>query len=98
MPREIVNTTLTAQNAMVRLKTRVNPQINRSALPVGTVRFVAKVKIDESGNVTVRDVTGPNAFLNNPVRAAVEQWKFIPALVSGQVRCVETDLPIVLNP
>jgi tetratricopeptide (TPR) repeat protein len=89
---------MTSQNAMVRLKTRVNPQIPRAALPAGTVRFVAKVRIDESGNVTVRDVQGPNTFLNNPVRAAVGQWKFVPAMVSGRARCVETELPIVLNP
>jgi tetratricopeptide (TPR) repeat protein len=86
------------QNAMLRLKSRVNPQIPRGAAPTGTVRFTTKVRIDDAGNVSVLDVQGANGSLNNSVRAAVEQWKFAPAVVEGQTRCVETELPIVLNP
>jgi hypothetical protein len=31
------------------------------------------------------------------MRAAIEQWKFHPAIVLDQRRCVETDLPVVLS-
>jgi tetratricopeptide (TPR) repeat protein len=88
---------MATQLAMVRIKTRVDPEIPRAAKPATPVRIVMKVKIDEAGNVAVKDVQGANNFLNSRVKTAVEQWKFIPAVVAGKARCVDTELPIVLN-
>ena len=82
---------------MVRVKSRVNPQIPRGMAPIGTLRFVTKVRIDDSGNVSVLDVQSQTGSLNDFIKAAVEQWKFTPAVVDGQPRCVETELPIVLS-
>jgi len=56
------------------------------------------VRIDKKGNVTVSEVQSTTLGLNMPVKAAVEQWKFIPALLDDQPRCVDTELPILLNP
>jgi hypothetical protein len=84
--------------AMVRLKSRVSPEIPRAARPAAPVKLVVKITIDRAGNVAVRDVRSPNAYFEEPVKVAVEQWKFFPASVGGQPTCVQTELPIVLTP
>ena len=56
-----------------------------------------QARIDEKGNVTVKEVRGGNAAIQNAVKAAVERWKFLPAIVEQQVRCVETEIPIVIS-
>jgi len=90
---------LQTQEAMVRLKNRVDPQIPRAVRPTSPTSFVLKINIDKSGNVSVKDVQSPNLALNGPIKAAVEKWKFAPALVEeDQPRCVDTELPILLNP
>jgi len=89
---------MNAQLALTRLKNRVDPEIPRSARPAAPIKIVMKVKIDEAGNVAVKDVQGTNSFLNDRVKTAISQWKFVPALAAGKARCIDTELPIVLNP
>jgi len=83
--------------AMARLKTRVEPQVPPE---VGRkqVRVRAVVRIDDSGNTSVRGLTGGSPVVNRAVVKAVQNWKFYPAKVDNQPRCVETELPIELNP
>ena len=62
------------------------------------VSFNVKVKIDESGNVEVKEVAGGSHYLNEAMKVAIEKWKFIPAMTQDQgSRCVETELPVVLS-
>ena len=85
---------------MVRLKTRVDPVpppaaynlLRRSPL---TVRV--KTRIEETGSVTVNQTQGENAAVNEAVRSAVQRWKFSPAIVHDEIRCVETEIPIVIR-
>jgi hypothetical protein len=79
--------------AMARLKSRVDPEIPASAVTRST-RVRVQARIDEDGNVSVKGVRGGNAAVQNAVKGAVEQWKFLPAIVEQQVRCVETEIPI----
>jgi TonB family protein len=85
--------------ALTRLKTRVDPEFPAYLVSqIGTQMTVrVKATISEKGNVTAKDVRGDNPLLNNAVKAAVEQWKFSPALLDGGARCVETEIPIVIN-
>jgi hypothetical protein len=90
-----MNTTL----AMVRLKTRVNPEIppaiQRSIRSPITVQV--KGRIDEGGNIAVTDVQGTNPSINMAVSTAVEQWKFSPIADANGRRCVETEIPILIQ-
>jgi len=85
------------QLAMTRVKTRVEPTIAPNRLPTRTMTIRLKLRIDANGNVTVNSVTGDDAYLNEQMRAAVAQWKFVPAIVQDQPRCVETEIPINLG-
>jgi hypothetical protein len=87
--------------AMTRLKVRVNPEISptiRGFLRETQATVRVKLKIDETGNVTVTDLQGTNAMLNNSIRTAVERWKFAPTIDMNGPRCVETEIPIVVGP
>jgi hypothetical protein len=86
------------QLAMTRLRTRVDPDIPRSARPGTPVRLLVKANIDNTGRVTVHEIQGGDDFFKERVKAAVEQWRFLPAITGEQARCVETELPIVLSP
>jgi len=88
------------QLALVRLKTRVDPEIPPSLRDLlrrspATVRV--RIRIDEKGDVTISQTAGDNNILNQAVRTAVARWKFHPAIVQGQTRCVDTEIPIVIN-
>jgi tetratricopeptide (TPR) repeat protein len=88
---------VSSQLAKTRLRTQVNPEIPRGAMSRSlTVRV--RLRIDESGNVEVNGMDGGNAEINPAIQAALERWKFTPAIVDGRPQCVETELPIVLNP
>jgi hypothetical protein len=91
---------MTAQLALLRLKTRVDPEI-----PPSLKGFVkngqnapirVKARIDESGNVVAADVEGGSP-LNAAVKTAVQAWKFTPVRDQSGPRCVETEISIVLN-
>jgi tetratricopeptide (TPR) repeat protein len=88
---------MSSQQAMVRVKSQVSPDIPRNMLSAAGVNIAVKVKIDENGNVAVKEVTGENRFINEAMRTAIEKWKFFPAILEDQRRCVETELPVVLN-
>jgi len=82
--------------AMTRLKTRVEPQVPLE-MRRKQLRVRAAVRIDDSGNTSVRALTGGSPVVNRAVVKAVQNWKFYPAKVDNQPRCVETELPIELS-
>jgi len=86
-----------AQQAMARIKSQVTPNIAQERIPAAPVNFRVKVRIDETGNVSVTEIAGSNSYVNQAMRAAIERWKFSPAMVQDQPRCVETELPVVLK-
>jgi tetratricopeptide (TPR) repeat protein len=88
------------QLALTRLKSRVDPQFSAlviSQLKITPVTVRVKARINEKGEPTATELNGGNPLLYNPIRAAFEQWRFTPALVEGESRCVETEIPIVIN-
>jgi len=87
---------MSAQLAFVRLKTRVDPQFP-NGLGQRSVSVRVKARIDEKGNVTVGEALGGTPVIRSAVQKAVEQWKFLPAIVESAPRCVETEFPIVIN-
>jgi len=91
---------MSATLALPRLKTRVDPQFPSFVLSqIGSTQAIVHVKatINEKGEVTARDVSADNALLNGPVKSAIEQWRFLPALINGRARCVDTEIPIVIS-
>jgi len=89
-------------SALTRLRNRVEPQFPANlisqirSLPV-TVRV--KVRIDVNGSVTISEMLGGDPRLYDPIRTAVDQWKFLPAITADSgVRCVDTELPFVVRP
>jgi TonB family protein len=85
--------------ALARLKTRVDPEFPPFVISqIGTQTTVrVKVTISQKGDVTAKEVHSDSPILNNAVKAAVEQWKFAPALMGGEARCVDSEIPIVIN-
>jgi len=88
---------MTAQLALVRLRTRVNPDLPEFTRVPRPVNVRVQVKIGENGEVTVRSVQGGPPTWHEAIRAAVQKWKFLPAVVADQTRCVETEIPISIN-
>ena len=89
---------MSSQLAMARIKTRISPSIPPERMPMTPVSFNVKVRIDESGNVEVKDVAGGSHYLNEAMKVTIEKWKFIPAITQDHgSRCVETELPVVLS-
>jgi hypothetical protein len=90
------------QAAMLRLKTSIKPELPpnlETTLQNPLTRNVrVEARIDENGDVSVRSVRGENTAINNIVHRAVEAWKFTPAILDNEPRCVETVLPIVITP
>lgn len=86
--------------ALTRLKNRVDPQFSsyvRSLVKESPVTVRVKTRISETGDATAAELNGGNALLYDGVRAAIDQWKFSPAIVQGEARCVETEIPVVLK-
>lgn len=91
---------MNSQLALARLKTRVEPDFPPyllSQVKEPSVTVHVKARIDEKGNVATSEVYAGNPFLHTAVRTAFQQWKFTPALVDEQPRCVETDIPIIIR-
>lgn len=82
--------------AINRLRQRVNPQFDPSLQRYVTRGIRVAIQIGIDGSVSVKQVLNANARIAEALRAAVEQWKFYPALVDNEPRCVETELPINL--
>jgi hypothetical protein len=91
---------MNAQLALVRLKKRVDPSFPdmlRSQIRATSVTVRVKARIDEKGDVVTADPEGGNAILHDRIREAVQQWKFSPAIIQGEARCVDAEIPIVIN-
>jgi hypothetical protein len=90
-----------SQLALTRLKTRVDSVISREAKKylrnTGGTQVRVKARINETGDVAVTGVVEGNPILNNVVRDAVVQWKFSPIRDASGVRCVDTEIPLVLK-
>jgi hypothetical protein len=89
-----------AQLALTRLKSRVDPQFSPyviSMMKDSPVTVRVKAKISAAGDTVAGDLNGGNALLYDSVRTAINQWKFSPAIVQGEARCVDTEIPIVLK-
>ena len=76
---------------------RVDPEIPGNRGPIAPLYIRAKVRIDQNGYVSVKEIAGGDPYINELMRAAVEKWKFLPAIVEDHIRCVDTELPIVLH-
>jgi tetratricopeptide (TPR) repeat protein len=89
------------QLALTRLKTRVDPILTnelRTYLKNNTENTVrVKARISETGDTTVTGMPDGNPILNNVIKTAVSQWKFTPIRDANGVRCVDTEIPIVLK-
>jgi tetratricopeptide (TPR) repeat protein len=82
--------------ALNRLKSRSNPQIEPSLQRYLNRGIRISIEIDERGLVNVKQITNANSRLAEALKNAVEQWEFYPAVVDGQPKCVETELPITV--
>jgi tetratricopeptide (TPR) repeat protein len=86
--------------ALIRLKTRVNPEVTREMLTYlqnSRLTVVAKIRIDESGGVNLLETAGANVLFSNSLKASVPQWKFTPTMDASGPRCVETEIPITFG-
>jgi hypothetical protein len=89
-----------SQLALHRLKQRIEPTFTPQALAYlqnSQATVMVKIRIEDTGSVTVLDATGANTLITNAVRSAVGAWKFTPAMDDKGARCVDTDLPIVIS-
>jgi tetratricopeptide (TPR) repeat protein len=91
---------MNTQLALARLKTRVDPQFSPyelAQLRGSGLTVRVKAKINEKGDAVAGEMLGGNPLLYRAVRAAFDQWTFSPAIVQGRARCVDTEIPIVIN-
>jgi hypothetical protein len=89
-----------SQLAMTRLKTRFEPQFSnemKALLKVAPMRVNVKVRINERGDVVSSELQGGSPLLHNPIRTAVDRWKFSPAITEAGPRCVDTEIPFLIN-
>jgi len=91
------------RNALVRVKkeTQAQPELTpamRSFIQNTPVTVKVAARISDRGDVSVTNVTGANVVLNDAVRTAVQKWKFLPAVIQGEPRCVETEISVVISP
>jgi TonB family protein len=56
-----------------------------------------KTRITEDGSVIVTGMSEGNPVLNEAIRAAVTQWKFVPIRDQNGVRCVDTELSLTMS-
>jgi tetratricopeptide (TPR) repeat protein len=82
--------------ALARIRTRVNPQIDPSLQRYMTRRIVVNIEIDELGNTKVNEIVNAHERVAAVLREAVQRWKFNPAVIDNQPRCIETQIPISL--
>jgi hypothetical protein len=88
---------MSSQQAMARIKSQASPNIQIDRLPLVPVDFRVRVRIDENGNVSVKAIEGSTAYVNEAMRVAIERWRFLPAVVQDQRRCVDTELQVALK-
>jgi hypothetical protein len=91
---------MNSQLVLARLKTRVDPEFPQAVLAqlrLAPITVRVKARISETGEATASELQGGNPMLYNPIRAAFERWKFTPAVIQGEARCVETEIPISIT-
>lgn len=91
---------MNSQLALARLRSRVDPQFTSfitSQLKASSVTVRIKARINENGDVTASEPQGGNPLLYPGIRDAIQKWKFSPTLIQGQARCVDTEIPLVIN-
>jgi len=89
-----------SQLALTRLKTRVDPVLSpdlKSQVKMFPVRMVIKARISEQGDVVSHELQGGHPALYRVVSTAVSRWKFSPAITKDGPRCVETEIPLIIN-
>jgi tetratricopeptide (TPR) repeat protein len=91
-----------SQLALTRLKTRVDPTVTTELRQYlknnGEMVVRVKARINESGDVSVTGLNeNSNPILGTVVRNAVNQWKFSPIRDASGLRCVDTEIPIVMK-
>jgi hypothetical protein len=88
------------QLALTRLKTRVDPVLStemKAQIKIFPVRFIVKARINEKGEVDAVELEGGHPVLYNVIRSAVSRWKFTPAVTQDGPRCVDTEIPLIIN-
>ena len=91
---------MNSQLALARLRSRVDPQFTNfitSQLKASSVTVRIKARINEKGEVTASEPQGGNPLLYPGIRYAIGQWKFSPTVIQGQARCIDTEIPLVIN-
>ena len=91
---------MTAPLALSRLRNRVDPHFSPllvSQLKGAPSTVLIKARVNEKGDVTATQAQGGNPLLHPPIRAAIEQWKFLPAVSEGLPHCMVAEIPIVIN-
>jgi hypothetical protein len=91
---------MTTAVALSRLRSRVDPQFPLnviSQLKGAQMTVHVKARISEDGRVTAIEPRDGNPTLHAPIRTAMDQWKFMPAISQGAARCVVAEIPIVIN-
>jgi TonB family protein len=91
-----------SQLAMARVRTKVDPVIAPVVLQAmltntSSVLVRVRVRIDEKGNVAATQIEGEYPFINDAVKDAVRSWKFIPAIIQNEPRCVDTSFTIEIK-
>lgn len=89
-----------AQLALHRLKQRVEPTFSAQALAYlqnQQLTILVKVRIEDTGSVTVLEASGGNGLITSAVRTAVGGWRFTPAMDDKGARCVNTQIPFVIS-
>jgi hypothetical protein len=89
------------QLALTRLKTRVDPiitsEIRTFFKNTQEIKVRLKVRISDAGDVAILGVTEGTPMVNSVVTAAVSQWKFTPSRDQSGLRCVDTEIPMLLK-
>jgi TonB family protein len=91
---------MTTPLVLTRLKSRIDPEFTAAELAqlkTSPLTVRVKARINEKGDVASSEVHDGNPMINRAVRAAFDQWKFTPTVVQGEPRCVDTEVPIVIN-
>jgi len=89
-----------SQLALTRLRTRVDPLLSpdlKSQVKIFPVRMLIKAKISEQGDVVSSELQGGHPALYKVVGTAVSRWKFSPAITQDGPRCVDTEIPLIIN-
>lgn len=91
---------MSAPLALARVRNRVNPQFPGSVisqLKVSPITVRIKARISETGDVVSSEFQGGSPLLYPAIHEAFQQWKFSPAVTQSEARCVDTEIPIVIN-